>query len=134
MLALLKERLGRGELNTETTKVLHFIRNPEAELAQRAEEAKLEALQAENDALRVLISQATSAEPGSNADNVAAATAKAQVVSLERKVRKEADAASLMSVESESNGIAPAPIFLFQQCCGIFLDLDILKDCLIYAF
>ena len=134
MLALLKERLGRGELNTETTKVLHFIRNPEAELAQRAEEAKLEALQAENDALRVLISQATSAEPGSNADNVAAATAKAQVVSLERKVRKEADAASLMSVESESNGFAPAPIFLFQQCCGIFLDLDILKDCLIYAF
>ena len=68
--------------------MLHFIRNPEAELSQRAEQAKLEALQAENDALQLLISQKTSAEPGSDSDSVAAAIAKAQVVSLERKVRK----------------------------------------------
>lgn len=86
MCGALQERLGRGELNTATTKVLHFIRNPEAELARQAEQAKLEGLQATNDALRLQLSQETRNEPGSDAESVAAAMAKAQVVSLERKV------------------------------------------------
>lgn len=83
----LQERVGKGELNTATTKVLHFVRNPEAELARQAEQAKLEGLQAENDALRLQLSQELRNEPGSDAESVAAAMAKAQVVSLERKAR-----------------------------------------------
>ena len=90
MFGVLQERLGKGELNTATTKVLHFIRNPEAELARQAEQAKLEGLQAENDALRLQISQEMRNEPGLDAESVAAAMAKAQVVSLERKVRMKA--------------------------------------------
>ncbi|KAK9839177.1 hypothetical protein WJX74_010992 [Apatococcus lobatus] len=107
----LERRLGRGELNTETTKVLHFIRNPEAELARQADQAKLEGLQAENDALRMQLSQEMKTEPGSGAESVAAATAKAQVVSLERKV------AEMEKVRTRLQQVFASHISTFREAC-----------------
>jgi mitotic spindle assembly checkpoint protein MAD1 len=49
---LLEERVGRGEYNPETTKVLHFKGNPEAELYRAAKEARIAELESENEALR----------------------------------------------------------------------------------
>ncbi|KAL4423583.1 hypothetical protein ABPG77_004623 [Micractinium sp. CCAP 211/92] len=51
-LALLQERLGRGEYNAATTRVLHFKYNPEAELAREARDARVAELESENEALR----------------------------------------------------------------------------------
>ncbi|KAL4431158.1 hypothetical protein ABPG75_006414 [Micractinium tetrahymenae] len=50
--ALLQERLGRGDYNAATTRVLHFKYNPEAELAREARDARLAELESENEALR----------------------------------------------------------------------------------
>lgn len=47
-----QERLGRGEYNAATTRVLHFKYNPEAELAREARDARLAELESENEALR----------------------------------------------------------------------------------
>lgn len=48
----LQERVGRGEYNAATTRVLHFKFNPEAELAREARDARLAELESENEALR----------------------------------------------------------------------------------
>ncbi|KAK9868220.1 hypothetical protein WJX84_004073 [Apatococcus fuscideae] len=87
-IASLEESLGRGEYNSGTTKVLHFIRSPEAELARQADQAKLETLQAENEALRSQLSHGIEMSDESQSENVAAAMAKAHVVGLERKVQE----------------------------------------------
>lgn len=47
-----QERLGRGEYNAATTRVLHFKFNPEAEMAREARDARLAELESENEALR----------------------------------------------------------------------------------
>lgn len=47
-----QERVGRGEYNAATTRVLHFKYNPEAELAREARDARVAALESENSALR----------------------------------------------------------------------------------
>lgn len=47
-----QERVGRGEFNAATTRVLHFKYNPEAEMAREARDARLAQLQSENEALR----------------------------------------------------------------------------------
>lgn len=44
----LQARLGRGEFNSETTRVLHFVRNPEAEAHRQIAEARISELDAEN--------------------------------------------------------------------------------------
>lgn len=44
----LQARLGRGEFNSETTRVLHFVRNPEAEAQRQIAEARISELDAEN--------------------------------------------------------------------------------------
>ena len=48
----MQERLGRGEFNKATTRVLHYVHNPEATVQKAAEQAQQETLQAENAALR----------------------------------------------------------------------------------
>lgn len=47
-----QERLGRGEYNAGTTRVLHFKFNPEAEVAREARDARLAEMEAENEALK----------------------------------------------------------------------------------
>ncbi|KAL4534140.1 hypothetical protein Ndes2437B_g03434 [Nannochloris sp. 'desiccata'] len=63
---LLQERVGRGEYNPETTKVLHFKGNPEAELFRAAKEARIAELESENEALRQSVQrvEAAAATPG----------------------------------------------------------------------
>lgn len=63
---LLQERVGRGEYNPETTKVLHFKSNPEAELSRAAKEARIAELESENEALRQSMQrvEAATATPG----------------------------------------------------------------------
>lgn len=50
--ACLEERVGRGEFNPATTRVLHLRANPEAELERTAREARVAELESENAALR----------------------------------------------------------------------------------
>lgn len=53
-LAQYERRLGRGEYNPDTTKVVHLAVNPTSELLQNRHDtaSELEALRKENDALR----------------------------------------------------------------------------------
>ncbi len=82
----MQERVGKGEYDPATTRVVHFVRNPEAEMARQAEDAVLSSLQTENEALRTQLNQGIGKAASSDSENLAAAMAKAQVVSLERKV------------------------------------------------
>ena len=95
---LSQERLGRGEFNPETTRVLHFVRNPQAEEQQQTAEARIAELIAENGALRSQLQRresaraatgaaAPDAEPGSSRPGVAAALAEAELAIAQRKVR-----------------------------------------------
>jgi mitotic spindle assembly checkpoint protein MAD1 len=72
---LLQERVGRGEYNPDTTKVLHFKANPEAELERAAKEAKIAELESENEALRQSMQRveaaAAAATPGAAGDGLA---------------------------------------------------------------
>ena len=94
---LSQERLGRGEFNAETTRVLHFVRNPQAEEQRQTAEARIAELDAENGALRSQLQRlesaraatgaaAPDAEPGSSKPGVAAALAEAELAIAQRKV------------------------------------------------
>ncbi len=48
----MQERLGRGEFNPATTRVLHYVHNPEAQALREADAGKISQLQAEAAALR----------------------------------------------------------------------------------
>eukprot|EP00887_Chlorella_sp_A99_P005609 scaffold1.g5609.t1 len=50
--ALLQERLGRGEYNPATTRVLHLKHNPETEVQRELRDTRVAELEAENGALR----------------------------------------------------------------------------------
>lgn len=62
--ALLQDRVGRGEFNPETTRVLHLRNNPEAEVQQAAHEARVAELESENQALRENIQRIEMASTG----------------------------------------------------------------------
>lgn len=96
-----QERVGKGEFDPAITKVVHFIRNPEAELARQAEQTRISSLQTENEALRAQLSESVDKTPGSDSESLAAAMAKAQIVSLERKV-KSPPLATLMPMQQYS--------------------------------
>ncbi len=81
-----QERLGRGEFNPATTRVLHFVHNPEAEARREAEAAQLTSLQAEAAALRAQLAVLSSASGASDPSAPAAAVAAAEKTLLERKV------------------------------------------------
>ena len=48
----LQERVGRGDYNAATTRVLHFKFNPEAEMQREARDARVAELESENEALK----------------------------------------------------------------------------------
>lgn len=53
----LQKRLGRGEFNQETTRVLHWVRNPEAERQREDAAARIAELELENSALHGQLQQ-----------------------------------------------------------------------------
>ncbi|RLN58983.1 hypothetical protein BBJ29_001483 [Phytophthora kernoviae] len=59
-LAILEKRLGRGEFNVETTKIVHLAVNPTHEmLKSKAKSSDVERLQQENEALRARLDKLT---------------------------------------------------------------------------
>ena len=89
-----QERLGHGEFNAATTRVLHFVQNPEAEARQDAEDARLAELQAENAALRSQLqrveaqaTQGTAPIPYTAVGATSIALAEAEITLLKRKAR-----------------------------------------------
>lgn len=52
-----QERLGRGEVCAATTRVLHFVHNPEAAAEREAADARLAELEAQNSALKDAMQQ-----------------------------------------------------------------------------
>ncbi|GMF34672.1 unnamed protein product [Phytophthora fragariaefolia] len=62
-LAIFEKRLGRGEFNVETTKIVHLAVNPTKELLQsKAKSSDIEKLREENEALRVRLNKLTDGE------------------------------------------------------------------------
>ena len=87
----LQERLGRGEYNKATTKVLHFKRNPEAIAVEALEQKRCSTLEAENAALKgqlQKLEQKSSSIAGGHADtgSVDSAVKEAQISVLQRQV------------------------------------------------
>jgi hypothetical protein len=84
-----QERLGRGEFNPATTRVLHFVHNPEAEARREAEAARITQLEAEAAALRAQLDvlHRSNADEGAAGEPLTAATAiaAAERTLLERK-------------------------------------------------
>ena len=87
----MQEKLGRGEYNKATTKVLHFKRNPEAKAVEALEHKRCSTLEAENAALKgqlQKLEQQSSSSAGEYADagSVDSAVKEAQISVLQRKV------------------------------------------------
>ncbi|KAL4160115.1 hypothetical protein PRNP1_000686 [Phytophthora ramorum] len=62
-LAIYEKRLGRGEFNVETTKIVHLAVNPTRELLQsKAKSSDVEKLRQENEALRARLDKLTGGE------------------------------------------------------------------------
>ncbi|KAJ8554677.1 hypothetical protein ON010_g9807 [Phytophthora cinnamomi] len=62
-LAIFEKRLGRGEFNVETTKIVHLAVNPTRELLQsKAKSTDIEKLRQENEALRARLNKLTGGE------------------------------------------------------------------------
>ena len=85
-----QEKLGRGEFNKATTKVLHFKRNPEAIAVEKLEHSKCSALQAENAALKGQLQKLEEQSGGgARAGSVDSAVKEAQISVLQHKVISE---------------------------------------------
>ena len=87
----LQEKLGKGEFNKATTKVLHFKRNPEALAAEKVEQNKFIKLEAENKSLKAQLGklerQKSGAGPGSaEAGSVQSAVKDAEIAVLQHQV------------------------------------------------
>lgn len=84
LLCMLQNRLGKGEFNKTTTRVLHFKRNPEAEAKQKAEQSRCSSLEAENVALKSQLQklEGQSVEPAS----IDTAVKEAQIAVLHHRV------------------------------------------------
>lgn len=62
-LAIFEKRLGRGEFNVETTKIVHLAVNPTRELLQsKTKSSDIEKLRQENEALRARLNRLTDGE------------------------------------------------------------------------
>lgn len=86
---VLQERLGKGEYNTATTKVLHFKRNPEALAIEKAEQSRFSKLEAENTSLKAQLEKVGSQQSNaglSEASSVQSAVKDAEITILQRKV------------------------------------------------
>ncbi|KAL3148911.1 hypothetical protein ABBQ32_001779 [Trebouxia sp. C0010 RCD-2024] len=90
-LAVAQEKLGKGEYNKATTKVLHFKKNPEALAVEALEQKQCSTLEAENAALKgqlqKLEQQSLSAAGGHvEAGSIDTAVREAQISVLQRQV------------------------------------------------
>jgi hypothetical protein len=81
----LEERVGRGEFNPATTRVLHLRRNPESEARAKEEAAHRAHLESENAALRQNLQRMEAAAAGSS-DGAGAARGGVHVAELEGEV------------------------------------------------
>lgn len=123
-----QERLGRGEYNPATTRVLHYVHNPEAAALREADAAKISQLQAEAAALRSQLAalqpqqqeqappgggtgselagqHGAAAESGGGAAATAAAVAAAERTLLEHKVPQTFRHAVLPLAAAQSWGV-----------------------------
>lgn len=86
---VLQAKIGRGEYNKATTKVLHFKRNPAALAEEKAEQGQLAKLEAENASLKAQLEksdrQQSDAGP-SEASSVQSAVKAAEITILQRQV------------------------------------------------
>ena len=87
----LQEKLGRGEYNKATTKVLHFKRNPEAIAVEALEQKRCSTLEAENAALKGQLQKLEQQSPSAagahaEAGSVDSAVKEAQISVLQRQV------------------------------------------------
>ncbi|ETN22833.1 hypothetical protein, variant 9 [Phytophthora nicotianae INRA-310] len=88
-LAVFEKRLGRGEFNVETTKIVHLAVNPTRELLQsKAKSSDIEKLRQENEALRSRLSKLTDGEdaesPGIAEDKLTTTTSYDTVEGLKK--------------------------------------------------
>ena len=85
----LQSRLDKGEFNSATTRVLHFIANPEAEARKEHQSDRILELEAEVSLLKLQSSLTDAAQKDkiSGTDNTALAALEAKAVVTEQKVR-----------------------------------------------
>lgn len=92
-----QRRLGRGEFNPETTRVLHWVRNPEAEQQREDTAARIAELELGNSALQSQLQQLVSlhqqqqhpnqeGQAGAGSLGVEAALADTEIAISKRKV------------------------------------------------
>ena len=89
MAMLLQEKLGKGEFNKATTRVLHFKRNPEALAVEKIEQNRYIKMEAENASLKAQLQKAEShsSDAGpSEANSVQSAVKDAEITVLQRQV------------------------------------------------
>ncbi|KAK9907279.1 hypothetical protein WJX75_000576 [Coccomyxa subellipsoidea] len=110
-IALLEERLGRGEYNPATTRVLHFVHNPETEARREADTAQISQLQAEAAALRAELAVLKSGASASDPTAPATAVAAAEKTLLERKVSE------LEKRESRLKEVFKTQVSNFREAC-----------------
>ena len=128
--AVLHERLGAGDFNRASTKVLHFVHNPEAQANEELRGAQIEALETENQALREEIKRmelkaAAAATPKRGRK---AASPRILPGSVEKVAVKEAELtilkrqiASLEKKESRLKTAFQDRITVFREvCCHLF--------------
>ena len=110
----LQEKLGKGEYNKATTKVLHFKRNPEAKAVEALEQKRCSTLEAENAALKgqlQKLEQQSLSAPGGHveAGSVDAAVKEAQISVLQRQVASCTYAQSHLFVVTQHAIMSMAP-------------------------
>mmetsp|Transcript_8478 Transcript_8478/g.17556 ORF Transcript_8478/g.17556 Transcript_8478/m.17556 type:complete len:809 (-) Transcript_8478:246-2672(-) len=123
-IAALEFKVGRGEFDRKTTKVLHLKMNPEAEASATAAERELSALRAENTSLKgalmtleqTLSASATTTPAADDAGGAAAGATKLAVAEAEATVLRQR-VADLLKKESRYKEIFKDKIFTFRDAC-----------------
>ena len=128
--AVLHERLGAGDFNRASTKVLHFVHNPEAQANEELRGAQIEALETENQALREEIKRMELKAAAAATPKRGRKAASPRIVpgSVEKVAVKEAELtilkrqiASLEKKESRLKTAFQDRITVFREvCCHLF--------------
>ena len=103
----MQERLGRGEYDKATTRVVHFVNNPETLAHRTVQSSREDGLKAENDALKEqlrLLEQRASAGGNTSAPDAAgseaAAVAAAHITILTGKVSGQHSCCTVVHLET----------------------------------
>jgi len=117
-LAMLEMKVGRGEFDRKTTKVLHFKMNPEKEALKSVEEKELDGLKVENGALKASLEALEKRLTSSNssADPHAEGAARMAVVEAEAAVAKRR-VSDLEKREERYKQIFKQKIQTFREAC-----------------